>query len=464
MPLDPTHAAPANPSARASDYDALADLFLSQDHARSILGAPRAAATIASVPPIASEGGPALRFPREATISPPTPNPARTPHVEALILGHLPVLAGAWVGQYAKHVAASTHEPVALLRVQEGQVSLDLVSPIGTAARAHSRVGALTMDPGATSLEDAIAAARRDASRWLIRVDEVHETDLIFTPGVQSVTLLTGADDAAVVSSYRTLKQLSRHLADQSATRDADELTLNIAILGADDARALQAEAKLREGARTFLATPLGPAAKVGKIGPGSTTTLYRGAATNSAAQTLAAALAILQDSPQHASRHTAQPAAPQSAVATRAFEPVQGASAPASVTATSHAPAATQPSALRLAPLVGLTTADLTCPYATNVELAWGPEGGLHLLAMHDPNRDPIRDLLAAASWANDHKALLTRLAPCACPAAFGPTPHLLTRDLPSARALLDTAIRVHVLVELKTAVGPMLAAAQAN
>jgi hypothetical protein len=461
MPLDPTHAAPANPSARASDYDALADLFLSQDHARSILGAPRAAATIASVPPIASEGGPALRFPREATISPPTPNPARTPHVEALILGHLPVLAGAWVGQYAKHVAASTHEPVALLRVQEGQVSLDLVSPIGTAARAHSRVGALTMDPGATSLEDAIAAARRDASRWLIRVDEVHETDLIFTPGVQSVTLLTGADDAAVVSSYRTLKQLSRHLADQSATRDADELTLNIAILGADDARALQAEAKLREGARTFLATPLGPAAKVGKIGPGSTTTLYRGAATNSAAQTLAAALAILQDSPQHASRHTAQPAAPQSAVAMRASEPARGAFAPEFATSKVSAP---QPSTLPLAPLVGLTPADVTCPYAANVELAWGPEGGLHLLAMHDPNRDPIRDLLAAASWANDHKALLTRLAPCACPPAFGPTLHLLTRDLPSARALLDTAIRVHVLVELKTAAGPLLAAAPAN
>lgn len=460
------------------EYDALADLFLSHDHARAMLGGPRQASVPVSMPaPMpasmpssmlrASEGGPALRFPREdvtpvanARIDVAPPEAAASPlMVEGLILGHLPVLGAAWVGQYAKHVAASTHEPVALLRMQEGQVSLDLVSPVGTAARAHSRVGAASMDPGTITLEAAIAQARREASRWLIRVDEVHETELLGLADVAQVTLLTGADDAAVVSSYRTLKQLSRHL----TTRDEEDgMTLGLAILGADDARASAAEAKLREGARTFLSTPIAPAAKVGKISPGTTTTLYRAPTGQmSASETLAGVLAMLRETPRATMQ--AVHVEPRGEVS----EPVQHATGErvSRETLESRPVRGVAGTSDDLAALIGLTDADATCPYAATVQLAWG-EDGLHLLAMQEAGRDPIRELLAAAAWAQDHKTLLTRLAPKGTTQAsgLGPTLHLITRDLRAARSLLDTAIRVHVLVEVKAGSDVVRALAPAN
>jgi hypothetical protein len=468
-----------------SEYDALADLFLSHDHAKSMLSGSRTASgTSMSTPhtpgfkphaptmPVASEGGPALRFPREepfAAATQPVDNfasePASQPvRVEGLILGHLPVLGAAWVGQYAKHVAASSHAPVAILRIQEGHVSLDLVSPVGAAARAHSRVGASSMDPGSITLEAAIANARREASHWLIRVDEVHETDLLSLQGLSQVTLLTGADDAAIVSSYRTLKQLSRQLSHRD---DEFSMTLGLAILGADETRASAAEAKLREGARTFLSTPIAPAAKVGKISPGTTTTVYRSqSGTADACQTLTAVLAMLDESresavPPVATLVESQPAlqlpspATESAKAAR----VQGAD---SVT-----PSRPAPQQGDLASLLGLIAADVTCPYAPSVQLAWSSnDGGLHLLMIHEEAADPTRELLAAAAWAHDHKALLTRLAPVQASnaATFGPTLHLVTKDLRSTRSLLDTAIRVHVLIEIKTGEGVVKAMAPAN
>lgn len=467
------------------EYDALADLFLSHDHAKAMLGGPKPAAM-----PRASEGGPALRFPREdvapvanGLIDVAPPEAATSPlMIEGLILGHLPVLGAAWVGQYAKHIAASTHEPVALLRMQEGQVSLDLVSPVGATARAHSRVGAASMDPGTITLEAAIAQARREASRWLIRVDEVHETELLGVEGLAQVTLLTGADDAAVVSSYRTLKQLSRQLNSQAAQRDADEaMTLGLAILGADEARASAAEAKLREGARTFLSTPIAPAAKVGKISPGTTTTLYRAPAGQmSASETLAAALGMLRDGHRTiAQDETSVGVSPvrlcgaNETATLHAMPPAREAisAGPTSGvrTHTETAASIARGAADDLASLAGLVPADVTCPYAAAVQLAWG-EGGLHLLAMQEDCKDPVRELLAAAAWAHDHKALLARLGPGGVARSaegaggFGPTLHLVTRDLRSARSLLETAIRVHVLVEVKTGAGVVRALAPAN
>ncbi len=456
-------------AAMQGDYDALADLFLSPDHARNMLSQPGRAMQ----GPLASEGGPALRFPqpREAVRNaglnvglataaienaPRTEQAidqarATTLRVEGLILGHLPVLGGAWVGQYAKHIASQTHEPVVLVRIQEGQLSIDLVTPIGSPARANSRVGAPSMDPGATTLDGAIAIARREAGRWLVRVDEVQETEMLSLHGIDAITLLTGADDAAVVASYRTLKHFCRelHARATDGTTDeatgevrANEITLGIAILGADSTRADEAEAKLREGARTFLATPLPPAAKVGKISPGTTMTVYRAALTGGASQTLASILSLVRTVSGHSNTYSQQVpsavafTAPQATARVSSSSPVRAAQG--------------------MAQLLGLHSCDVTCPYAGEIELAWAADGSLHLLAEH--NTGSVRDLLVAASWANDHRGLLVRLVPLAnatqpanSSSAWGPTLHVITRDLPAVRALLDTAIRVHVLVEVK-------------
>src|SRR4051812_49587561 len=70
---------------RPDAYDALTDLFLSE-----VAAAPPAHLG-AKLPQ--AEGGP-----RTAALSEPCPV-----RIEGLILGHLPVLASAWVQQYARH-------------------------------------------------------------------------------------------------------------------------------------------------------------------------------------------------------------------------------------------------------------------------------------------------------------------------------------------------------------------------
>src|SRR5262249_33903539 len=151
---------------RAGDYDALADLFLGEN------GAAR---------PAASSGA------SEAS-SPARPAPAAGPLVEGLILGHLPVLASAWVQQYARQLAMDHNGPVAPLRLRAGEASLEV---IGSRLKedCHQKPG----------LELALAEAAAHAVAWLLRVDETTEPRLPELPGFSAITLLTGADEAAVV-------------------------------------------------------------------------------------------------------------------------------------------------------------------------------------------------------------------------------------------------------------------------
>ena len=87
---------PAAPS-RAREYDALADLFLSDQ--------PDAPTLRLTEPPRAAPENPEDQAP-----------PAKPLVVEALVLGHFPVLSGAWAAQHARCLAEETGRPVALAR------------------------------------------------------------------------------------------------------------------------------------------------------------------------------------------------------------------------------------------------------------------------------------------------------------------------------------------------------------
>ncbi|HLP83114.1 MAG TPA: hypothetical protein VK157_02090 [Phycisphaerales bacterium] len=415
-----------------SEYDALADLFLAADAPRE----PRPVTYTAR----ATHGGPALRLadlqeaPATQPIDEPVPATNAAPSVEALVLGHLPVLGSAWVTQYAKHVAEERRTSVALLRVHEGQAWVDIVTPRTAPARTHSRVGEASAEP--QSLDAALARAARECSHWLVRVDEIAEPQLVTLPHLARVTLLTGADDAAVVASYRTIKSLSRSL-DAARVEDDMGPSLKLAIMGADDAKATEAESKLRKAAATFLQNELEPAAKVAKIGGSSTLALYRGPATLDVA-TMLANLSARNLSPQ--------PQEETPAPATQAAAPAVEAPVEAPAETVSAAPASTptaQPAAL---PIAGLVALSITCPYAKTITLAVSSDNALHLIA--PATTDAAQSLLAAAAWAHDHAQLLALAHPgLRCDE---PTLHVLAHELRDARALLDTAIAVHLVVQL--------------
>lgn len=416
----------------SAEYDAIADLFLAE--------------------PAGLEVGPRLRLagesPAETAPAAPAVREAVPIRVEGLLMGHLPVLGGAWVTQYAKHVADQAHQPVALVRVQAGTLSVDLVLPRGSSGKVNSRIGAGAQGE---DLSHALASAASEASLWLVRVDEIHEPELLAMAHLHRVTLLTGADDAAVVASYRTIKNLISAL---EARETETGPTLGLAIMGAGEEDAGEAEQKIRKAVQTFLGTELKPAARVGRVGACSTQTLYRAASSLSigallehVTQASKAASQLMEPKPTPAG---ATPAMGSEA----ARAPLQVAPNTPPVTPTAHAkPTPTQHG--RGAELLGLRGLATICPYAPGVCLASGEGGKLHLViaasgAGGDCSLDEgVRRLLTAAAWADDHAGLLESAHADALAGvrATGPTLHLLTPDARSARGLLDTGVKVHLV-----------------
>lgn len=476
------------PDSMQAEYDALADLFLNDD-------APAPGDVLRTIGPSTTGEAPSARPPAPAAppapATPPSPSrtarPRTTPEedldallagavpyraasraaqsapspastrIEGLVLGHLPVLASAWAVQYARHVAEETQSPVALLRIQGGTLSLEVVFADSRQAVAV-RAGGPTAD-----LEEALARASGVAPHLMIRVDDTAELDLPRNAGVGRMTLLTGADDMAVVACYRTLKHM---LADASAglrlegdSSSASGASLGIAIMGAEPAAAAEAEQKIRRSAMTFLSRSIDSVALVPKIGSCSTALLYRGPApldTPAVFELTASRWGSPAPAPSAAPapppvvRHAPQPAAPRGIdTHTKQRPRTQPAGAPQRTVP--QAPAATQTLAQHLG---GLTTLRARCPYCPDVELAADEQGVLHLVAATAglggarQGSEAISQLLSAASWADDHAELLALAFPILKPAEGrqGPVLHLITDEARASRGLLGTGVRVHL------------------
>ena len=304
----------------AADYDALTELFMSDEPLpQAGQGGHRSHVSEADLPAIPLLPSPKLKIAQDLdqldaaawAESRATNNPSHiAPVVEALILGHLPVLGAAWVTQYAKFVAEAAGSNVALLRAHEGQAWLDIVQP----SHAPS-IEASDEESGEPLLLASAERAGSLAARWIIRVDDCNEPDLVALPQLDTITLLTGADDPAILASYRTIKQLA-HLAESMGRPLAKEvggngLRMQLVIMGADVQKAAEADAKIRRSALAFLGHALAPAMSIAKISPCGTVALYRGEATASVSEVLQAACSpedqgdAANDPPLSASRET---------------------------------------------------------------------------------------------------------------------------------------------------------------
>jgi len=120
-----------------------------------------------------------------------------------------------------------------------------------------------------------------------------------------------------------------------------------------------------------------------------------------------------------------------------------------------SSAQTTSTPATQRLAVhLPGLRDLGVTCPYATNVGIAFDDVGHLHLLCSH--TETTFQSLQIARTWALDHAALLATLAnalglhdaPIDTNAAF--TLHIFTDSVDRVRRLLDAPMRFHLLTDI--------------
>jgi hypothetical protein len=388
-------------------YDALTDLFLGPGN-----GGPKGAGAV-------------------ATPDRPASRPAGRAPVEGLILGHLPVMASAWVMQYARSLAGASGA-VAILRIRAGEVALELA---GGAPPAEA----------APDLATAIATAAPLARAWLVQVDESAERLLASSGGLDTLTLLTGADEAAIVSAYQALK-------DMLAPGSGPEVRL--AIMGAAPDKGAQSAERIARTAGAFLGRKISVVACVSKIGPGRPATLFRAPLEGDANAVLEGALrSIRAPRPAHGLRPQVTVSAPPIPLEPQPTPASTPARAPTPARQASSPPMRPEPPAQRsLAQhLPGLVPLGFVCPYAPTIELALDDTGGMHLLAGADagPN-EGLAGMMAVSTWAIQHERLI-ELASAGVGRALDPTApvtqHLFTADARRVRALLDAPIRLHLI-----------------
>ena len=423
----------------APDYDELAELFLGGEGGGA--EAPRSAGS--------SEGGQ-----RDESLEDDTG--LRFEGVEALILGHLPVRAGPWVGQYAAAAARNGSGTVGLVRLSDGVVTLDLYGDGG--------IDSAQFD----GFEDALRRCSAVVDRWIVQVQELDEPALACDPRVGAVTLLAGANEAAIVAAYRTIKGLSA-----GAGVDGLAQIIGVAIMGADETQAQTALARLRRASNVFLDREVVLAATVSQMQPTGMRAVYR-SETSIGPDALLGQIHSVRtgsdgvDGPypfdvRRAAEHAGvdfdtdaeleievrRPAV--EAFETHVAREERVFEAPALAEPVMNGAAST--GVLELETLLeGLFPFAARCPDDESVRLAIGSDGTLHLLRRDDDGKG-IEPLVAVEAWARKHAKLLAMAAGGAM--GGGMTQpiqrHLFTGVARGVRHLLDTDAQVHLLASVE-------------
>lgn len=464
---------------RRSDYDDLADAFLTD--------------------------GPA----ETATMA-----PVRPTSLIAAMLVNLPVIAGPWIEQLASS-RAQDHGPTGLLREREGLISVDLI-----AGREGAGALAAVLTGRPATLEAAVRQCLPIISQWIV---EVRSGESALAPDLSrfdEILLVTGADEAATVAAFREVKRL----ADRPGS-----VRMTVVVAGSEAGAAHEAAERVSLACRRSLGIEIAAGRPISRMrpipmrhlgrfeSPGNCVALvrrllteaaHRGASeapargplevrTAPAAAATAGRIALrprvasngatrLEGSgdaqslpppggsaatgysvgevaaptcaPQHeaqasAAPDRADPAPIASAAPTRAAFPqtAEASVPPGALVEAGHARGRLVDSLIELLP--GVRAMQVDCPRASGVEFGFDAAGALHALAEDDTDAS-LQRLLVACDWAREHAALLQRLNPFlaheagAEAAALRIVGHLFTSRPRDRRHLADGSLRLHVLI----------------
>jgi hypothetical protein len=452
--------------ADGSAFEYLADLFLSEP---SGVAGPDVPGVVGK--PSTAEPKP----PRVQRSGQGHPHGAKRRIIEGVIVGHLPVMASPWATQYARHVTLTEGTPTAMLRVREGTIQIDMIDGEPPARTPNS-------------IEEAASAVSASCGHWLVRVDEALERTLASDARLDRLTLLTGADEAAVIACYRTLKLLSQHMPLEHL-----KARVRVAILGSPHNKAAEAAQRLRSAVGAFLGMPLPVELCAGKIGGAPALTVYREEVPGSPDEVIEKGLRAMVMASSNPSSSTLISPAPSCPAPSMSMARIQQSPAPMTPSTdrsnpieaeaiargvvaqlaadglshesrVSHELGRAQPAHLLALALAktqpGLVPLRATCPVVTRaVELAADDHGRLHLLAEARASWEidaALSSLLAVQAWASLHLPLLS-LTPAAdgrmrpLTPGLAPVMHLMVPTGMDVRRLLDGHVRVHMLVPVE-------------
>ena len=420
--------------------------------------------------------------------TPGVPASAREAYVEAVFLGNLPGLSGPWLTQYAQ-LLAQQDGPVAILHVDEERIDAELIEPARPAAddpagRVSSRMPPKPQrDADLITMLDALLTDAHQPVRTVLVHLEASPEEPWLSRGValDCWTMLCGADDAAVVGTYRTLKQLT-----EADARVAGK-SVGLMIMGSDRTASRAAAGKVRAAAESFLKTPIELVGWQQQMVPVNLRQIGTWEGTDTVWPALAAWLSEL-DEPMVEEVEAVEPAStgveepiiepepePEpDQVATLPIEPVAPEPEPRNpepAVASVSNPEPRTPNLDQDPDLASfLTTADggvpggivleARCPQQPLTQLLLDDAGRLHLLrrselsdALGDDTalRVAILDLIEARRWVRDHLDLLQLTQrQCRFDAGADPVLHLFTDRADRATALvaqLGPMIKLHLL-----------------
>lgn len=370
--------------------------------------------------------------------------------VEVIVLGHLPVRATLWARQYACGSAKERGEVVALLRAASGSTSIDLI----TGREPEQAMGCADM-------QSALETIHEHADRVVLRVDERLEPELLDRAEVGAITILTGADEAAVVASYRLVKTIDATLNDRYED-DADAPHMRIAVMGSPREQGEDARDKLQSAVRSFLERPVEIVVGSGRIDATGTTNIFRDTQSHHAGDIIDGLVAIAHRSEINASRNDA-PAIVESrsvSIDEIAPKPILTDDARESLDIQSETDQGLTDPDIRdglCAMLEDIRPIETRCPKAQGVEMGMDGEGRLHLIACDADCHAALERLYTAQSWAREHFGLLLRAEPGLKFPSSDPRDdadaimHLISHEPAALRGIYDTPVRMYALARVR-------------
>lgn len=390
---------------------------------------------------------------------------------QAVLLGNLPGFARPWLTQYA-HQLACARGPVGVIHLAGEQIDLEVVSTQddpALVAHATPRGDTAADAPALAACLHRMANAPEGAVQtWLVHlpVPPTPET-LAIALQLPNWTILSGADDPAIVGTYRLLKQ---HL-----ERDphACERCVELMVMGADDEDGARASEKLSSATDSFLRTPVRSAGSLRRMVPlgqrflgsfaddGGLWPVVRDFIETLALQVLEPGSAStgppMPDTPETPMTPLTQTAQDTAGVA-GAPRPAaaDGAGSPEAETRADDRADGSLPGLATF--LTGVVPLEARCPHHPRGELVLDEAGRIHLLGCCriagdavDELKTAIVDLLGARAWVIEHLPLLQLTQrQCRFDPASEPLLHLFTNHARAAVALTRDAppsLRLHLL-----------------
>ncbi|MDP7008381.1 MAG: hypothetical protein QGI78_02315 [Phycisphaerales bacterium] len=342
------------------------------------------------------------------------------PQVDLLLLGHLPVQGGLWLVPYAWR--ESEGGVGALLRMHKETVDLAIV-------------GDVDLDiSNCNSIEEAFELVAKVVTNWMVQPSSDADSTSLLHCDADRITLLSGADQAAVVGAYRLLKGLV-------VASNQNEVTprLNLVIVGTEEKAANDAANRITQTAHHQLGVQLEVGHPLAAMGSACRVASQANFPRTSGVVDILSRIRVATQrvGSAHDTELNSIPDTPRPTLELE--EPVI------------EIPTEDSRYEIEKKTLVsyvdGLIGIQPRCPEHEEVELAVDTMGRLHVLA----DAEDFRDVAIVASWAQRYHALLSM----ACggieiDAERAPKQHVFTSNAVTIADLHGTDLALHLLAEV--------------